>query len=249
MRLDLGQPAVSIDTNILNVEIPEQMEQNVSTGMPFIDALFGGDGITPGASILFTGRPGQGKSTLCLQIADSITKTGNIALYNTGEESLYQVRKTVRRLGLKNGFVPSYEHTAQEIVAHAKNVQAANPGKTVFLFVDSLQTVEFDQEETKRGRPVGSGNLGVLVSKHLTEWAKQTFGVLIVIGQVGKDGVFLGKNEIKHIVDSHLNLDVDTDRKSDTYGRFIATMEKNRMGQSHLMFPYHITGEGIKFEE
>jgi replicative DNA helicase len=91
-------------------------------------------------------------STFTLQIADSVRGTGNISLLNTCEESLYQVRKTITRLGLKNGFIPSYKSEAHDLIEHAEKVRLAHPGKQMFLFVDSLQTIEFDTK--KGGRPM-----------------------------------------------------------------------------------------------
>jgi hypothetical protein len=41
---------------------------------------------------------------------------------------------------------------------------------------------------------------------------------------------------------------VDTDRKSDTYGQRVATMEKNRFGQSGLGYVYEINSSGVHFE-
>lgn len=82
----------------------------------------------------------------------------------------------------------------------------------------------------------------------LTAWAKETFGVVMIIGMVTKDGTFAGKQAIRHIVDAHLHLSVDTDRKSDTYGQRVATMEKNRFGQSSIGYVYEINSSGVHFE-
>jgi DNA repair protein RadA/Sms len=248
MKLNLGQPTVNNSTNILDIDVPAALEENVPTGFAHIDALFAGDGVTPSTAAIVTGIPGAGKTTLMLQLADAVTGAGHIALYNTGEESLYQVRKVVRRLGLQNGFIPSYESSAQDIVKKAKAIQRANPGKQVFLFVDSLQCVEVDREKGKKGRTPSQGNKEVGATEILTQWAKETFGILMIIGMVTKDGTFAGKQAIRHIVDAHLHLSVDTDRKSDTYGQRVATMEKNRFGASAIGYTYEINSAGVQFE-
>lgn len=248
MKLSLGQPTVTNTTNILDIEVPAALEENVPTGFAHIDALFAGDGITPSTAAIVTGIPGAGKTTLMLQLADAITGAGHIAIYNTGEESLYQVRKVVRRLGLQNGFIPSYESSAQAIVKKARSVQRANPGQQVFLFVDSLQCVEIEREKGKRGRAPSAGSKEVSATEILTAWAKETFGVVMIIGMVTKDGTFAGKQAIRHIVDAHLHLSVDTDRKSDTYGQRLASMDKNRFGQAQIGYTYEISSNGVQFE-
>jgi len=100
MQFDFDNINIKLGTNILEIDVPEQLEKTYSTGMDFIDDAFGGKGMTPSTACLFTGTPGAGKTTLMMQLANAITKSGNVALFNTAEESLYQVRKVAKRLQL-----------------------------------------------------------------------------------------------------------------------------------------------------
>ena len=109
-KINAGNPEVNTKTNILEITLPTELENAISTGWEHFDALCAGDGMIPSTVGILTGLPGSGKSTFAIQLADSITKTGNIALYNTCEESIYQVRRTAKRMELQNGFVPSYHH-------------------------------------------------------------------------------------------------------------------------------------------
>lgn len=249
MDLSVGQPEVDFDSNILDVVVPKELEKSVKTGYKNIDTLFAGDGILPSTSALITGLPGAGKTTLMLQLADAITASGNIALYNTGEESLFQVRRVVKRLDLKHGFVPGYNRTVQDICAHADQLQDVreNRKKKIFLICDSLQTLEVEREEGKRGRNLSKQNEEVAAIEYLTRWAKDTFNISLVIGQVNKGGTFAGKQEVKHIIDCHLHLAYDTERGSSSYGERIAEMTKNRFGCAGVYYPYEISQSGISF--
>lgn len=248
MDLSIGQPKVKFDSNILDVVVPKELEKSVKTGVKHIDTLFAGDGILPSTSALITGLPGAGKTTLMLQLADELTAQGHIALYNTGEESLYQVRRVVKRLDLKNGFTPGYDRSVQSICNHADALQAKNKNKKVFLICDSLQTLEVDREEGKRGRNPSKQNEQIAAVEYLTRWAKDTFNVSLLIGQVNKNGEFAGRQEVKHIIDCHLHLNVDTQRGTDTYGERIAEMTKNRFGCAGVYYPYEITATGVRFD-
>ena len=62
-----------------------------------------------------------------------------------------------------------------------------------------------------------------------------------------KDGTFAGKNEIKHAIDAHLHLGIDTDRKSETYGERVAEMQKNRFGSAGIFLEFQITAGGLMF--
>jgi DNA repair protein RadA/Sms len=250
MKLGIGNPVINDSTNILDIIVPKEMLKNVQTGISEIDNLCAGDGMTPSTALLLTGLPGTGKSTLGLQFADATVGKGHATLYNTAEESLYQVRKTVTRLALKNGFTPGYDTDVEQLIARANALRNAkhNKGKHFFLIVDSLQTLTVPREEGARGRPMSTQNMAVAAALRLTEWAKETFSIVVMIGQVTKDGVFAGKQEIKHAVDCHLHLSIDKDRKSDTYGERVAEMEKNRFGPSGLFYPFQLGALGLRFK-
>lgn len=266
MRLNFNADLTD-STNILSIEVPAEMEQNISTGMPMIDMLMAGDGITPSTSCLLTGLPGAGKSTICLQLADSLTSMGHIAVYNGNEESIYQVRKKTRQLGLQHGFVISQEVDVWKLVAKLDRICEQNPGKTIFLFQDSLPTLEvpnyeIDEETnrpvvgengewvTSRGRPTQGDNAVVRCTEILTAWAKQTFGVAMMLGHVTKDGTFQGRQAIKHVIDAHIHLEFETNRRSENFGQRQIVILKNRFGNTAGMdMPFQIGDRGLRFLE
>jgi len=248
-KINVGNPEVTTNTNILDIDLPTQLENAVSTGWEHFDALCAGDGMIPSTVAILTGLPGAGKTTFAVQLADSITGTGNIALYNTCEESLYQVRRTAKRMDIKHGFVPSYYQEVSEITAHAEKVREENPGKQVFLFIDSLQTNECNEIDPKTKKIYSPHAQFIQAAWRLSEWAKKNYTNVIVIGQVSKDGTFAGKQEVKHAVDMHISLHLDTDRRSESYGERVAVVEKNRFGSGGLYFPYDITSKGIQFKD
>jgi DNA repair protein RadA/Sms len=67
--------------------------------MAEFDRVLGG-GLVPGSAILVGGDPGIGKSTLLLQAAAAFARTGQQAIYISGEEASAQVRMRAQRLGL-----------------------------------------------------------------------------------------------------------------------------------------------------
>jgi DNA repair protein RadA/Sms len=77
--------------------LPE--EQRVSSGISEFDRVLGG-GIVPGSMVLIGGEPGIGKSTLLLQVAHPLGRTGGAVLYVSGEESERQIKLRGERLGI-----------------------------------------------------------------------------------------------------------------------------------------------------
>lgn len=233
------------------ITIPEKLRTSLKTGWEYIDVLFTGDGIRPSTCCMLTGLPGAGKTTISLQIADYLISEGHTVFYNSCEESGEQLKMTLERLGLQNMLDKGYHASLSEIgeiLDTADKLRANVPSdKGFFLFLDSLQTVEKAHEG--RGRPLSQQNMATEAMWQTAEWCKQNMTVAIVIGQVTKDGTFAGKQEVKHAIDCHLHLSVDTDKKSDTYKQRVAEMQKNRFGSTGTFFPYDIDSSGITFQQ
>lgn len=246
----MNNPTTTItpNQNILTFDIPDELQNAVPTGNVWIDRLFAGDGILPSTVALITGMPGSGKSSCMFQLADKITENGHIALYNGTEESVVQMRRVVKRFNLKHGFIVSDEPCVQRILENADRISEENPDKKIFLFVDSLQTVYVESDTKRRGRPISRQNMQVSSIALLTEWAKKTYNVAFIVGQVTKDGEFSGKQEIKHLVDCHLHMGYDGNRKSENYGERFAEMTKNRFGQSHIGYHFDLFEHGVVFK-
>ena len=79
-------------------EVTSDGEIRFSTGMGELDRVLGG-GAVAGSLVLVGGAPGIGKSTLLLQICNSLC-AGRRVLYISGEESERQLKLRAERLGV-----------------------------------------------------------------------------------------------------------------------------------------------------
>lgn len=234
MKINVGIRNWKRNTNILTLKVPEQLKRKIATGIEYVDLSLGGKGFTPSTAMILTGTPGAGKTTMMLQMADALTARGHVALVNTGEESLYQVRNVAERLRLKHGFIADQQLLLSDVLSHGDALIKAHKGKKakdgnpvqVFIFGDSLQTLD----DGFYGNGHTNGNTPVRVAEKVSEWCKDTYGVFVMIGQVNKDGKIAGKNQIKHAVDIHAHLYVDERERSETYGERLFEIEKNRFG-------------------
>ena len=236
MNLTVGIKGFKRGTNINEIEVPEVLRARKKVGIEWFDDAIGGEGMVPSSVMMLTGTPGAGKTTMLLQLANSITGAGHICLYNTGEESLYQVKMVAERLRLRNGFVVGQDTLVEDLLEHADQLRAANKGKQVFILQDSLQTLD-------DGKYGGSTNsmTPVRCVEMLTDWAKSTYSIVAFIGQVTKSAcggpaVFAGKNTILHAVDVRGELYIDGEKRSESYGERIFTVSKNRFGVSGLSY-------------
>lgn len=240
MNLKVGVKGLKRGMSLSDVTVPAALRDRKKVGIEWFDRALGGEGIAPSTVMMVTGTPGAGKSTLMLQLAESISKAGHIALYNTGEESIYQVKMVAERLGLKGEFAVGQDEMIDDVIEHANFLRKANPGKQLFLLQDSLQTLD----DGKYGNFTNSMT-PVRCTEMLTTFAKETASVVAFVGQVTKDGEFAGKQTIKHAVDVHVHMYIDRAKRSETFGERIFEVSKNRFGVSGTTLTFGINKKGL----
>lgn len=74
--------------------------ERVSSGVPALDRMLGGQGYYRGSSILMTGTAGTGKSSMAAQFVDAFCARGERALYFAFEESPRQIIRNMNSVGL-----------------------------------------------------------------------------------------------------------------------------------------------------
>ena len=72
----------------------------VSTGIPHLDAMLGGDGFYRGSSVLVTGTSGIGKTSMAATFVDAACRRGERCLYFAFEESPEQIFRNMRSIGI-----------------------------------------------------------------------------------------------------------------------------------------------------
>lgn len=75
-------------------------DERVSTGIPALDKMLGGAGVYRGGSILISGTAGTGKSSISATFARSICERGERCLYFAFEESMSQITRNMRSIGV-----------------------------------------------------------------------------------------------------------------------------------------------------
>ncbi len=85
------------------------------SGFAELDRVLGG-GIVPGSLVLIGGEPGIGKSTLLMQVANSISLQKRV-LYVSGEESGIQVKLRAQRLQVQAGLKDAQNNSENDSIA------------------------------------------------------------------------------------------------------------------------------------
>ena len=75
-------------------------DERVSTGMAGLDEMLGGKGVFRGSSVLVSGAPGTGKSSVAASFVDAACARGERALLFAYEESQSQLLRNMRSIGI-----------------------------------------------------------------------------------------------------------------------------------------------------
>ena len=150
----------------------------VKTGIGELDRVLGG-GLVKGSLVLVGGEPGIGKSTLILQLCNSMSGDGKV-LYVSGEESAEQIKIRADRLGINNSDILFLGETDIDVIEN--NILDINPK---LVIIDSIQTMYSEDITSAAGtvsqvREITSRIMRVCKSNEITT---------IIIGHVTKDEI------------------------------------------------------------
>jgi DNA repair protein RadA/Sms len=189
---------------------------------------------------LFTGESGAGKTTFLLQVAAAYAAQGFNVVYNTAEESAFQLRMTFDRLRLRQGPLIGQISHCPTLLEQCDYLRSKDPEKPFILIQDSLQTL--DDGHFKNGRITSATSERAM--QLITDWTKQKMpGVpddvaypnTLVIGQVNKSGAMAGSNKLKHMIDAHMHMSIETDEKSTWFDCRKLFTSKNRFGGAGML--------------
>lgn len=192
-------------------------EIRFSTGMGELDRVLGG-GSVEGSLVLVGGAPGIGKSTLLLQICNSLCQ-GRRVLYVSGEESERQLKMRAQRLGVQpDGLYILSETRLSDIV------EATEEMKPDILIVDSIQTMYNEENESSPG----SVSQVKDCTMSMMTLSKSQGITVFVVGHINKDGNIAGPKVLEHMVDCVLYFEGD---QNSSYRLLRAV--KNRFGSTN----------------
>lgn len=204
--------------------------ERLTSGIVDFDRVLGG-GLVGGSTVLLAGEPGVGKSTLLLQAAGALARSGKTALYVAGEESLPQVRMRAVRLGV----------TGENLLITdegdpLKAAEIAGNCAPDAILVDSVQAMASPEI------PGVAGSVAQVRATALAfvRVARQSGAPVILVGHITKDGSLAGPKSLEHLVDVVLSFEGDRSR-----GRRVLRALKNRFGPVEEVALFEMTGAGL----
>ncbi|MEA5582489.1 DNA repair protein RadA [Nodularia harveyana UHCC-0300] len=241
-------------------QITDRQIARWESGYGELDRVLGG-GIVPGSMVLIGGDPGIGKSTLLLQVSNSLAQRYRI-LYVTGEESGQQVKLRASRLGVSK--IPDLPGNEDDQPENAEvkilTSEEIEEGKNADLYVlpetdleeilreidslrpnlaviDSIQTVFFPALTSAPGSVAQVREC----TSALMKVAKHEDITMLIVGHVTKEGAIAGPKVLEHLVDTVLYFEGDRFASH----RLLRTV-KNRFGATHEIGIFEMVQHGLK---
>ena len=210
-------------------EIHSQEDIRYLTGISELDRVLGG-GLVKGSLLLLGGDPGIGKSTLLLQVSQSLGQ-GLKVLYVSGEESAKQIKLRATRLGVtaENLFILAH-NDLETIIATITNEQPQ------VVIIDSIQTMVLS------GVASSAGSVSQVreCTNALLAVAKENDISIILVGHVTKEGNLAGPRVLEHIVDAVFFFEGD-----EHHSYRILRAVKNRYGATNEIAVFEMRDKGL----
>ncbi len=210
------------------LEIPEYIR--LDTGLGELDRVLGG-GLVVGSVVLLAGEPGIGKSTLLMQISDSLGANKKV-LYVSGEESGGQLRLRAERLQIKGASLSLLTETRVERIV--REIDSVKPNVVI---IDSIQTMYSDVSASAPGSVSQVKESAMaFISK-----AKAEDISIILVGHVNKEGGIAGPKVLEHMVDAVLYFEGE---RQQSYR--IIRASKNRYGSTNEIGVFEMNDTGLR---
>ena len=230
-------------TQISNVKYEKGLFEAHKTNTP-LDGLFSIDGGVPKATNwMVVGDPGVGKSTVTLDIIANAKKTGSKVLFISAEMNqvdLYLYVKRYPKFGELDIFFPQEIEDNEDPKTVLEEI--LDEGYDIILIDSFVELQETIRESGRMTRNSSEKYLLDLMYKHNLGANKgKCFSSFLNIQQVGKSGIFVGSNKLKHMTTGMMEIRfVDENTQDERY----VTFSKNRRGHVGKQMYFDLSAAG-----
>lgn len=230
-NLPVEAAALLYEKPISLAQITIKETPRLSSGITELDRILGG-GFVLESVMLLGGSPGIGKSTLTMQIAQSIANTKQHVLYVSGEESQQQIVFRAQRLGEKSEHISLL--IANDIDIVCQHISHLKPDVVI---LDSIQVMQSKHLSAMSGSVTQVRCCADLFIRCI----KKNQGIGIMIGHITRDGNLAGPKVLEHMVDSIFYLEGDH-----RLGYRLLRAHKNRYFATDEVGLFEMKKEGLK---
>jgi DNA repair protein RadA/Sms len=225
-------------------EVSSEDYERISTGTREFDRVLGG-GIVTGSTVLLSGDPGIGKSTLLLQVAIDLSMANMtvveaagekpteplVILYVSAEETTSQIKGRALRVSKESNKL--YLHNECDVVEIGKQILEIYPDVVI---IDSIQTLTMPTVDGAAGSVTQVRECALF----LVDICKRRGVGCFLVCHVTKDGAIAGPKTLEHLVDAVLEF-----HKEGTGELRSIRANKNRFGDTNELALFRMTRDGL----
>jgi circadian clock protein KaiC len=233
---------------LTSVELRHQTsEERVSTGIPQLDEMMGGQGFYRGTSVLITGTAGTGKSSMASAIANAACARGERCLVFAFEESQNQSVRNMRSIGMnlepwvKKGLL---QYAAARPSMFGLEMHLVRMHRAIEQFQPSLVIVDPLSSLLQAGERDEARNTMLRIVDHLKD--RQITGIFT---HLASDGEQIEHTEmaISSLVDTWILLrDIELQGERN---RALYILKSRGMAHSNQIREFLLTNNGIELRE
>lgn len=203
--------------------------KRILTGLEGFDRVLGG-GLVPRSTILLSGDPGCGKSSLMALLIKACAERGATVLYASGEESVEQVRLRTSAVGEHKNIHVMHSNSLEDV---EREIAELRPHLVIYDSIQRFATLH------------ATGSAGSVtqvrgVAQRILHVAKKgpVGPISLAIGHIIKDGSAAGPKDVEHDFDTILRFSLDGLLR-------LLTSGKNRFGASGEQAIYEFVGTNV----
>src|ERR1700733_5178014 len=218
-------------------------DERISSGVPRLDTMLGGEGFYRGSTVLISGTAGTGKTSLAAHFVDAACRRGERSLYFSFEESPGQLIRNMQSIGL------DLEQWTRNKLLQFHSSRATLYGLEMHLAIIHKIVDEFEPRVVVVD-PVGSlvqaGNRrdAHIMLVRLIDFLKQK-GITAFLTNLTSGGEAIEKTdvEISSIVDTWLFMrDIELDGERN---RALYVLKSRGMAHSNQLREFKLTERGV----
>lgn len=212
-------------------DVEDANHTRIDTYIKELNRVLGG-GLVKGSLTLISGEPGIGKSTIILEAASNIAKSGKKVLYISGEESSEQIKMRADRIccDISENLYILAETNMEAVMNEISDI------KPDFLIIDSIQTMYTEEIDSVPGSVSQVRACGNMIMKI----GKEGNIPIFIVAHVTKSGELAGPKIVEHLVDTVLSFAGERNHELR-----ILRAYKNRFGTTSEIGAFKMTEEGL----
>lgn len=263
-KFNISKNEISLDTTasapfelgaikLSEIDIDESLFESLKTGTQAFDEFWSSDlGFQRGSSVMVTGEPGAGKTTMLVEmawrVACQVAEQGYKVGFVSAEMGRIDMARYLKRFPHWKQYIDVLflgEHAFEDNATRAFE-EFLNEGYDLIVTDSFTEVCDTTKEEQRLSSNGAEKWFLMQLQKHaeLAQNKRNVYTSFVTILQLTKGGQFVGSNKLKHMTTAMCHMKFDKQDPTRRYMEF----SKNRTGLVGAKLFYKLTENSVEFD-